>query len=267
MGAHVAALIVEEFVVDREEAAIAVDGGAQLVTLLARMIGRDQMLAPVLDPFHRPAEPQRGETNQHVLGIKLAANTEPSAHVAFEEMHARRAAAEHAGDVVAVPVRNFGGAVELQHVARGVVMSDRAARLQRNAGMAPDREVQLDYDRGVVKRGRELAIGLFHDRRFGRTSGLEFPWRFARVEHEGQIFDLDRDYVGGILGQIWIAREHRRHGLADIAHALTGQDWLPVRHQSFDSGQAKIDRRNLGDVGRRPHRRHARQRQRGSGVD
>ena len=90
VGAHVAALVVEEFVVDGENAAFRIDRGADLVPLLARMIGGDQMLAPVLDPFHRPAEPQRGEADQHVLGIELAADAEAAADMAFEQMHGRR---------------------------------------------------------------------------------------------------------------------------------------------------------------------------------
>src|SRR5262249_39036170 len=121
----------------------------------------------------------------HVLGIKFAANTEPAADVAFEEMHTRRTAPEHAGDTVAVPVWHFGGAVELQHVAGAVVIGDGAARLERNAGMASDRGVQFHHDGRVAKRGRDVAVGFFDARRLRRTSGLEFPRRCARVEYGG----------------------------------------------------------------------------------
>ena len=150
VGAHVAALVVEEFVVDGENVALRVDRGADLVVLLARVIGGDQVLAPVLDPFHRPVEPQRGEADQHVLGIKLAANAEAAADMALEQMHARGIAAQHAGDIVAVPVRHLGCAVELQHVARGVIAGDGAARFQRNARMAPDGEIELHH--GIASR-------------------------------------------------------------------------------------------------------------------
>ena len=100
VGAHIGALVVKELAVDGEQAAVGIDRGANAVVLLARMIGGDQMLAPVLDPFHRPAEPQRAEADQHVLGIKLAAHAEAAADVAFVEMHARRRAAEHAGQML-----------------------------------------------------------------------------------------------------------------------------------------------------------------------
>ena len=74
----------------REDVAVLVDRGAQLVALLARMVGGDEMLVPVLDPFDRPAEPQRGEADQHVLGIELAAHAEAAADMALEQMDARQ---------------------------------------------------------------------------------------------------------------------------------------------------------------------------------
>ena len=54
--AHVGAVVVEELVVDAEDAAVFVDRRPDLVALLARVIGGDQVLAPVLDPFDRPLE-------------------------------------------------------------------------------------------------------------------------------------------------------------------------------------------------------------------
>ena len=91
MGAHIGALVVEINVVDGEDDAVGIDRGADLVQLLARMIGRDQMLAAVLDPFHRAIEVYRGDADQHVLGIKLAADAEAAADVGFVDMDRRSA--------------------------------------------------------------------------------------------------------------------------------------------------------------------------------
>ena len=161
MGADIAALVVEELVVKGENTALGVDRGANLMALLPRMIGGDQMLAPVLDPLHRAAEPQRGKADQHVLGIKLAANTEAAADMALEQMHAGGIASQHAGDVVAIPVRHLGGAMKLQHVAGGVIARDRATGFERNAGMAPDREIELDHGMRVAKRGARCPRRIF----------------------------------------------------------------------------------------------------------
>ena len=119
--------------------------------LLARMIGGDQMLAPVLDPFHRAAEPHGGDADQHVLGIELAADAEAAADVRLVHMHRRRRRLEHAREQFAVAVRHLGGAVQFQDVARGVVAADRAARFQRHAGMAADGELELDDHAGAAR--------------------------------------------------------------------------------------------------------------------
>ena len=244
-----------------------VDRGADLVPLLARVIGGDQMLAPVLDPFHRPAEPQRGEADQYVLGIKLAANTEAAADMPFEQMHTGGIATQHAGDVVAIPVRDLGGAVKLEHVAGGVVARDRTAGFKRNAGMAPDHEIEFDHGMRLAEGCCDIAVGLFHDRRLGRAAVFEFPGRGDGIEDDRQFLDGDGDEIGGVLRHIGVGGEHSGDRLADIAHALSGQNGLAVRRQALDTGQAEIDRRNLRHVGGRPDRDHARQRQRRTRVD
>ena len=121
VGAHIGALVVEIEVVDRQDAAVAVDRGADAVQLLARMIGGDQVLAPVLDPFHRAAEPHGGDADQHVLGIELATDAEAAAHMRLVHVDRRRRQAEHAREQLAIAVRHLGGAVQLEDVARRVV--------------------------------------------------------------------------------------------------------------------------------------------------
>src|SRR5207247_4093201 len=97
-----------------EDMALRIDRGADAMLLLTRVVRRDQMLAAVLDPFHRPPESQCRRTDEHILGIELTAHPEAAADVALVELHRSGRAAEHAGDLVAVPVRHLGGAVKLQ---------------------------------------------------------------------------------------------------------------------------------------------------------
>ena len=93
--AHIGAVVVEELILDAEDAAFCVDGRAHLVRLLARMIGGDQVLAPVLDPLDRRFELQRGGANQHVLRIKFAADAEAAADMALVKLHGVPRPAEH----------------------------------------------------------------------------------------------------------------------------------------------------------------------------
>ena len=89
VGAHIGALVVKEFVVDAEDTAVGVYRRPDTMELLARMIGGDEMLAPILDPFHRPAEAERRGADQDILGIELATDAKAAADMAFVEMHPR----------------------------------------------------------------------------------------------------------------------------------------------------------------------------------
>jgi hypothetical protein len=113
MGTQVGPLVMEEFVVNGEDVARWVDGGPDEVALFARMIGREQMLAPVLDPFHRPAQAHCCRADQNVFWIKLAANTEAATNVRFVQLNAREAASEYARKGLAILVWHLGCAMQL----------------------------------------------------------------------------------------------------------------------------------------------------------
>src|SRR5215469_8225219 len=102
------------------------------------MIGSDEVFAPILDPFHRAAEPERGDTGKHVFGVELAAHPEAAAGMAFVKMHRGGRAAEHARECVSIPMGHFGGAVEFEHVAAGIVARDGAAGLEWHRGVSAD---------------------------------------------------------------------------------------------------------------------------------
>ena len=245
MGAHIGALVVEEFVVDAEQPPVSVHRGADAVALLARMVGRDQVLAAVLDPFHRTAEALGRDQHQHVFRIELAAHAEAAAGVALVEVDLRRREPEHAHQRVLVPVRHLGGAVQLQHVAGGVVEADGAAGLHRHAGMAADGEIELDHRMGRGERGVDVAEAVAHDERRGVAAVVELAGRVARGQERRQRLDLDLDEIGRILGDIGVLGEHGGDGVADIAHAADRQHRLAI---GFDlvgraRGVAEIDRR------------------------
>src|SRR6185437_155970 len=122
--AHVSAIVVEKFVIDCKNFAIFVDGGTDFVVLLARMIGRDQMFAPVLDPFYRTSECQRGRAHQNIFRIDFAAHAETAADVTLEQLNGFTFAPKHFRQRVAIPVRHFGGAVHFQYVVGFVVTHD-----------------------------------------------------------------------------------------------------------------------------------------------
>ena len=74
-------------IVDGENLAVAGDRRFDVMMLIARMVGGDQVLAPVFDPFHRAFKSHGGDADQHVLGIELATDAEAAADVSFVEVH------------------------------------------------------------------------------------------------------------------------------------------------------------------------------------
>ena len=84
VGAQIGADVGMGVAAQRPDGAVAVAGDLEVALDIARVIGRDEMLAPVLDPFHRPADRLRRERDQEILGIELAAHAKAAADVALD---------------------------------------------------------------------------------------------------------------------------------------------------------------------------------------
>ena len=141
---HIGALVEVEYVLEGQNVPVGIDRGAGVVALLPRVVGRHQMLAPVLDPLYRPAQSHRGETNEKVFRVELAADPEPAAGIAFLQHHCRCTAAEHARQRVAIAVWHLGRAVQFQDIPCSVEAGERAARFERNAAVPTDFQVESD---------------------------------------------------------------------------------------------------------------------------
>ena len=97
VGADIGALVGADAAAQRQNGAVAVAGDLQLALGLAGMVGGEQMLAAVLDPFDRAAGEPRRERDQEILGVELAARAEAAADIvlhhadgAFREAHQLR---------------------------------------------------------------------------------------------------------------------------------------------------------------------------------
>ncbi len=66
----IGAAVVQENILDAEDAAVLRHGHFSVVDLPALMGGRKEMLQPVLDPFDRPVEPHRHPWQHHFLGVE-----------------------------------------------------------------------------------------------------------------------------------------------------------------------------------------------------
>ena len=109
---HVRALVDPGRAAQREQAALGGRGDLDVVHLAARVVRRDEMLRAILDPLHRAAETERGERDEHVLGIELAADAEAAADVDLHEPHVVEGEPEQLCEHPAVEVLHLRRAVD-----------------------------------------------------------------------------------------------------------------------------------------------------------
>src|SRR5512135_946284 len=115
------------------------------------MIGRDQMLAPVLDPLYWTLELERGGADQNVFGIDFATYAEATADMTFVELNGCFFPPQHVRDCIAIPVRHLGGAMQLQNVTCLIVACNSTTRFERNAGVATNGKLKRHNGVGVAE--------------------------------------------------------------------------------------------------------------------
>ena len=142
VGAHVGAHVDPRRAAQRDDPAVALAQDLDLAVHLARVIRREQVLAAILGPFHRAAEAPRGEGNEEILGIELAAHAEAAADVGLEHV-----------DAVLGQVH-----VLRQHAPRRERHLGRARYRELGARAVPGREqpARLHAHRGVALHGKPL---------------------------------------------------------------------------------------------------------------
>ena len=138
----VGARVVREAIAQREQAALVVEADLDRVRLRAFLRGGQHVLEAILEPPHRPAQAQRQQRDQHVLGIDDQLGAEAAAHVRRQHAHAVRLEAEQFADELPHLVRHLRRGPHGQKPGHRVVLGDEPARLHRLAAAAPDAQAQ-----------------------------------------------------------------------------------------------------------------------------
>ena len=264
MGARVGALVDQAGGAEAEQAAVR--GGADLEVApgLARVVQRDEVLVPVLDPLDRAPRPHGQPGHEEVLGVELAAGAEAAADVGLDEPHRVLGEVEEAGQQGAVEVLDLGRAPYRQPAAVGVDLGQQAARLQRDRGVALHAQPVAHDDVGLVQQRLGVAAPARAQRvdhvavgRLGVQRGRAGLGRGGPVEQRRRRLDLDLDLTGRVLGRVGVLGQHDGHRLAHVAHGVAGQrplrDRLGLLRGHHPHGDADV-----GDVGGGDHRDHTR---------
>jgi hypothetical protein len=242
------------------------------------LVGEEDLRAAA-GPFHRPADPLRGEQRRAVLRVHVEAHPEAAAHVL--------------GDHVDLVVRNAHGIDELAAHARGplgtgvervllrlrVVGRQARTRLHRVADHA--RVLERDFHDLARRAERRVGRGLVaRDPVEGEVAGqLGVQLRRARRERlfgdrdRGQLLVLDGDQLGRVLRRVRRLGDDAGDALADVAHLALSEHRagrflqrlaVAVLHPEVRGNRAVT---GLGDVLAGEHREHSRRSECGGDVD
>ena len=157
VGADVGADVDRAVPAQAADGAVALAGDLQFAFGVARVVRRDQMLAAVLDPFHRAVELLRRERNQEILGIELAAHAEAAADVGFDHGDGVFRQAHLLRQDAAVVEHHLGQAANGEVAVRRVPFGQQPARLHRHGGEALHREALAAGVGRVAERGLGVA--------------------------------------------------------------------------------------------------------------
>ena len=258
---------------DGEDAAVAVEADLDLVGDLAGVVGGHEVLAPALDPLHRPPQLERGQRHQDVLRVQLTAHAEAAADVDLGEPQRARREAEDRRQDRAVDVDALGGADQVQLApARVGRHGHEPARLQRGGRLPRVVEALADDHGGAGQRG----VGVAHPHGDGGdvvgVGAVEQPGRAGGEGggHRGagrpRLVD-GVDQLGGVAGDVRIVGDDEGDRLAHVADDGAGDGRLQVavgagrrRHPVGDDGGGR-------HVGGGQDRAHARQVARALGVE
>ncbi len=226
VGAH----LVEEVVAQAEQRPVPGGRDLHVVHLVALHARHQGVLAPRLDPLHRPAE-LAGQLRDHdVLGVVHALGAEASADVGRRDhAHVVLGQAELLRDHPAVAVDHLHRAPHRE--PRVLPLGDQRARLERVRPAAGEADARAHPHRRVAQRLVHVAHPLpplrhhvaadllVEDRRAGGQRRLH-------VHHRGQRLVLHADEVERVPGAVDVLRDHHRHRLAHETHALAASGMI-----------------------------------------
>ena len=135
----------------------------QPAAIFPRMIRRHQMLAAIFDPFNRLSQIYRGERNQKIFRIKLAADAEAAADIVFNEVQFTLGHFKKICDGLPVEMGQLGYAPNRQLSFASVESGDQPPGFHGIAGEAMHAKLLPPGVFGLLKRAIHVANGKFMD--------------------------------------------------------------------------------------------------------
>ena len=145
--------VVQEPTAQAEDLAVTIGRELHLPKLVALLVGAKKILAPVLDPFHRPSEHFCAGRDARIFRIDRALGAEAPAYIRRDHMHLVVVEVEHVEQPALDAMRPLRGNVDRVAVRDGVVARHQPAALHEERPAAVDRDA-LAHHMGGAGEGR-----------------------------------------------------------------------------------------------------------------
>jgi hypothetical protein len=213
-----------------------------------------QMLEPVLDPFDRPAELERGPRDRDRLAVEMGLEPEPAADVRADHADVLDCEPEMLGDAALHRVRQLMRHPDDKLVEPTVVMGAGTAAFHGKRRLARHAVDPADGVGGILLRRFQIAVferglaehvvapRLVNDRDAGRA-------RLVEVVDRLQFLAVDLDGIGDVLGLGPRRRDGHGDLLAHVTHLVLGKDGEVGRLEAGERCR-RTDRLYIGEIGR-----------------
>ena len=211
-----------------------------------------QILAPVLHPRNRRAEPPCHPHRHHILDGQAELLPEGATHIRSHHPDPRLGNPDEVGDDRPHDMGRLDGRNKGDPAGSPVVGRDRSACFQGQGALASGCQVEPDDLCGSCENLIH-PVGLdsrIHDhvvRNVVVDSRSPLARRPCCGGHMVTRLDVDVHLLGGILGFLRRARHHHRHGLADETNRVPRQDRL-VDRSVVVPVQERANRSNIGQI-------------------
>ncbi len=235
----------QEHILDAENAAVLVDRDLGVVDLAALMRGGEEMLEPVLDPFHRTIELHRDPRQCDFFRVEHHhLRPEAAADERRDDADLMLAEAEHRRKPVANEHRRLRGVPDRHLVGAGIPLRHHAAGLDRRGDAVLVEEAAFENAMRPRRRAAIIALALMH---MGRDIAAEIVMDMrssedasacSRSTTAGRYFEIDLDGIERVFGNITAFRDHDRQRLADMVDPAFGQRHLRAQVED-DAGDRR----------------------------
>ena len=164
------AAIHQEVITKCQDVSRVIEPDLDVMQLVARVGGADEMFLPLLDPANRAADQARHDRDHQVLGIDMSLHAEAAADVERKAAHPRLRQLQDRRCLATNRMHHLCRRPDCDGIGSPVVGADHAAALDRHAGITMRIEAATQSMRRVLQRRSGVAL---RNHEFADEIGLE----------------------------------------------------------------------------------------------